>query len=288
MTDVLERLAAEYHQLYLNPDTDTQETYRRVVLRGEEPETKSLDHYRGDPGDREEIADTPVGGVRVVTLGSRQDFELVLRGLMAAKDGPKAVIPASQGAGMLTVFNWPCIHAHLEKFPEEERAAELKRFTAVKENYIDRLVVLSRGPYSGVPASAVGAGEDEWLDLSDTIRRFHELTHVICRRLYPGDVEPIRDELVADAVGLYAAFGRFEPETEKRFLGIRDGSYFGGRLGNYTESPEALTAPVCAAIERIKKKTDALSGAEPFDLIPALLEAADIDNNRYERRRSHE
>ena len=202
MTSVLKRLAAEYPQLYLNPDTDTQETYRRVVLRGEEPETKSLTHYRGDPGDREDIADTPAGTVRVVTLGSRWDFELVLRGLMAAKDGPKALIPASQGAAMLTVFNWPRIHAHLAKFPEEERASELKRFTAVKENYIDRLVVLSRGPYSGVLASAVGIGEDEWLALSDTIRRYHELTHVICRRLYPGDIEPIRDELVADAVGL--------------------------------------------------------------------------------------
>ena len=276
MAGVLEHLAAEYPQLYLNPDTDTQESYRRVVLRGEEPESKSLAHYRGDPGDREEIADTPVGSVRVVTLGNRQDFELVLRGLMAAKDGPKAPIPASQGASMLTVFNWPRIHAHLAKFPEEERAAELKRFTAAKENYIDRLVLLSRGPYSGVPASAVGVGEDEWRALSDTIRRFHELTHVICRRLYPGDVEPIRDELVADAVGLCAAFGRFDPDIEKRFLGIRNGQYTGGRLGNYTESPKAQTAPVCAALARIKEKTDVLSEAEPFALIPALMEAAEI------------
>lgn len=29
-TSVLERLAAEYPQLYLNPDTDTQETYRLI------------------------------------------------------------------------------------------------------------------------------------------------------------------------------------------------------------------------------------------------------------------
>ena len=33
-TSGLERLAADYPQLYLNPDADTQETYRRVVLRG--------------------------------------------------------------------------------------------------------------------------------------------------------------------------------------------------------------------------------------------------------------
>ena len=160
MTNVLERLAADYPQLYLNPDTDSQEAYRRVVLRGEEPEHKSLTHYRGDLADREELMETPAGSVRVVTLGNRRDFELALRSLMAAKDGPLTPIPESQGAAMLTVFNWPRIHAHLALYPEAERAAEFKRFTAVRENYIDMLVVLSRGPDSHVDATAVGETEE--------------------------------------------------------------------------------------------------------------------------------
>jgi len=283
---VLERLASEYPQLYLNPDTDTQEAYRRVVLRGEEPEAKSLAHYRGDPADREELMETPAGSVRVVTLGDRQDFELALRGLMAAKDGPEAVIPESQGAAMLTVFNWPRIHAHLAAFPEEERAAELKRFTAVRENYVDMLVVLSRGPYSHVDAAAVGETEAEWLAHSDTIRRYHELTHVICRRLYPGDVAPIRDELVADAVGLTAAYGCFDPETEKLFLGIRDGRYVGGRLGNYTNAPESLTEAVCDALERVRATIDNQTGTEPFRLIPALMKDADMGETKTQTRRN--
>lgn len=282
MTDVLERLAAEYPQLYLNPDTDTQETYRRVVLRGEEPEAKSLAHYRGDPTDREEVMETPAGSVRVVTLGNRKDFELALRSLMAAKDGPLTPIPESQGAAMLTVFNWPRIHAHLAKYPEEERAAELKRFTAVRENYIDTLVVLSRGPYSHVDAAAVGETEAEWLDHSDTIRRYHELTHVICRSIYPGDVAPIRDELVADTVGLTAAYGRFDPMLERRFLGIDDdGRYTGGRLGNYTDIPEALTGAVCAALERIRAVAEDNPTAEPFALIGALMSAADLEEQKH-------
>ena len=272
----MEQLAADYPQLYLNPDIDTQEAYRRVVLRGEEPEAKSLAHYRGDPADREEVMETPAGSVRVVTLGNRQDFELALRGLMAAKDGPLTPIPESQGAAMLTVFNWPRIHAHLALYPEEERAAEFKRFTAVRENYVDMLVLLSRGPYSHVDAAAVGETEAAWLEHSDTIRRYHELTHVICRRLYPGDVAPIRDELVADAVGLYAAYGCFDPETEKLFLGIRDGRYTGGRLDNYTNAPEKLAAPVCAALERIRVLVDANPDAEPFALIGALMPAAEL------------
>lgn len=285
-TSILEQLAADYPQLYLNPDIDTQEAYRRVVLRGEEPEAKSLAHYRGDPADREEVMETPAGSVRVVTLGNRQDFELALRGLMAAKDGPEAVIPESQGAAMLTVFNWPRIHAHLALYPEEERAAEFKRFTAVRENYIDMLVVLSRGPYSHVDAAAVGETEAEWLDHSDTIRRYHELTHVICRRQYPGDVALIRDELVADVVGLIAAYGRFDPETEKLFLGIRDGRYTGGRLGNYTDRPEELAGAVCAALERIRAMMDKQAGTEPFRLIPALMKDADMGETKTQTRRN--
>lgn len=275
-TSVLGYLAEEYPQLYLNPDTDTREAYRRVVLRGEEPETKSLSHYQGDPADREEIADTPAGQVRVVTLGNRQDFELVLRGLMAAKDGPLTPIPESQGAAMLTVFNWPRIHTHLAAFPEKEREVELKRFTAVRENYIDTLVVLSRGPYSHVDAVTVGETDAEWLDHSDTIRRFHELSHVICRRLYPGDIAPIRDELVVDAVGLIAAYGQFDLLLEQRFLGVQGGRYVGGRLGNYTDNPDTLASQASSALERIKAKTDTLSWEEPFDLIPVLMEVADI------------
>ena len=279
-TSVLEHLAADYLQLYLNPDTDSQEAYRRVVLRGEEPEAKSLAHYRGDPADREEVMETPAGSVRVVTLGNRQDFELALRGLMAAKDGPEAVIPESQGAAMLTVFNWPRIHANLALYPEEERAAEFKRFTAVRENYVDMLVLLSRGPYSHVDAAAVGETEAAWLEHSDTIRRYHELTHVICRSIYPGDIAPIRDELVADAVGLYAAYGCFDPETEKLFLGIRDGRYVGGRLGNYTDAPESLTEAVGDALERVRATIDNQTETEPFQLIPALMQAAEIGETR--------
>ena len=287
MTNVLERLAADYPQLYLNPDTDSQEAYRRVVLRGETPQTKSLAHYRGDRADRDEIADTPAGCVRVVTLGNRQDFELALRSLMAAKDGPLVPIPESQGAAMLTVFNWPRIHAHLALYPEAERAAEFKRFTAVRENYIDMLVVLSRGPYSHVDATAVGETEEEWLGHSDTIRRFHELTHVICRRLYPGDVAPVRDELAADAVGLYAACGRFDPMLERRFLGIDDdGRYTGGRLGNYTDTPETLTGAVCAALERIRAMIENQAGTEPFRLIPALMKDADMGETKTQTRRN--
>lgn len=274
-SSVIGKLAEEYPLLYLDPDRDEQELYRSVVLRGEIPQTKSLDHYRGSPFDSDKMTDTPAGPVRVVTLGDRHDFELVIRGLTAAKNGPLADIPESQGAATLTVFNWPKINAHLEGFPEEERSAEFRRFTSVKGNYLDTLVVLSRGPYSGVSASAVGCTGSEWLDLSDTIRRNHELTHVICRRLYPDDIDPVRDELIADAVGLYAAYGYFDPEKEKLFLGIRDGRYTGGRLENYTDKPETMIGNVLSRLDRMKALIESMAGTEPFDLIEPLMDIKD-------------
>ena len=268
---VLKVLAADYPQLYLNPDEDSKETYRNIVLRGEEPAAHSLAHYRGDPDDMLETAETPAGPVRVVTLGNRHDFELVMRGLLAAKEGPLTPVPESQGAAMLTLFNWPRIHAHLALFPPEEQDAELRRFTSVKANYIDRLVVLSRGPYSHTDAAAVGCGEAEWLALSDTIRRNHELTHVICRRQYPDQVDAVKDELIADAIGLYAAFGRYDPDKALLFLGIRDGRYVGGRLENYTDDPEGKAPFVCTEIRWIESIIRAAAPQNPFDLIPLLM-----------------
>ena len=187
-------------------------------------------------------------------------------------------IPQSQGASTVTVFNWPRINRHLAQFPEDERATEFKRFTAVRENIVDMLVVLSRGPYSNVDAAAVGQTKEAWLELSDTIRRYHELTHVICRRLYPNDVDAVRDELIADAVGLFAAYGCFDPAIEELFLGIRDGRYVGGRLENYTDEAEPLAPTIAGELSRMKAAIDALPGVEPFSLIEPLMRGGFLED----------
>lgn len=272
-SEILAKLAKEYPLLYLNPDTTDQDTYKQVVLKGEEPPAKSLAHYRGNPADRLDIMETPVGPVRVLTLGNRQDFELVLRGLMAAKNGPLEKIPKSTGGSMVMVFNWGRIHAHLAKFPPEQQQAAFQEFISVRENYLDMLVVLSRGPYSNVSADTAGYPEQEWLEISDTIRRYHELTHVICRKRWPDRIHPVRDELIADAVGLYAAYGEFDPEKAMMFLGIRDGAYTGGRLENYTDQPREITPAVCRELSAIRQIIGSLPGAAPFDLLPSLMSA---------------
>lgn len=268
---IFEELAKEYPLFYLDPDRDSKETYREVVLKGEDPDEERLDHYSGDDHDKLETVETKVGAVKVVTLGNRHDFELVMRGLMAAKEGPLAAVPKTQGAAMVTVINWGKINAYLEQFPEDQIGEEFQKFTSVKDNYLDRVVVLSRGPYSNVSAEKMGLTDEQWLSDSDTIRRFHELTHVICRRSYPDDIDEIRDELVADAVGLYAAYGEFDPEIEKKFLGIEGDGYVGGRLENYTDKPGECVPEISEKLLGMQKQIDEMKPADPFDLIPVLM-----------------
>ena len=276
---VIQKLAEIYPQLYLDPDREEINSYRRIVLQGEEPEEKNLSHFRQDPLDREENVKTPAGSVQVVSLRNRKDYEIFIRCMMAAKEGPKQQVPASQGASTLIAFNWPRIRAHQASFLEEQRTAgvsepdwstEFQRFISVPENYQDLLVVLSWGPYSGLTADEAEQPADTWLETSYEIRRYHELTHVICRRLFPDRIEAVWDELVADAVGIYAALGRYDARLEKSCLGFSDNRYVGGRLENYNKDAQALADRVSRLLDRFVTVIGEQQGAEPFELIPVL------------------
>jgi len=278
---VIETLAEVYPQLYLNPDREEKDAYRKVVLQGETPESRDLSHFLQDPQDRMETVETPAGAVVVVSLRNRADYEVFVRCMMAAKEGPKAPIPASQGASTLVAFNWPRIFAHKKQFMEEQRAAgvedpdwsaEFSRFISVPANYQDLLVVLSWGPYSNVSASEAGQAEASWPETSYGIRKYHELTHVICRRLYPERIDAVWDELVADAVGVYAALGRYDAELEKRCLGITGDRYTGGRLENYSDDAAQLARPVSEMLDRFSEIIGEHPDTAPFDLIPILQE----------------
>ena len=283
MRNVIKELSKDYPLLYLDPDVNAKEEYRSVVLAGASPMRESLEHYAGDELDSLEMIKTPVGDVRVLTLGNRHDFELVCRGIMAAKNGPESEVPSSQGASMFTVFNWGRINAHLSGFPKEDRGAELKKFTSDKRNYVEMLVVLSVGPYSNISAEAAGEEEKEWLGLSNIIRRDHELTHVICRKKYPDNVDAIRDELIADAVGLFSAYGCYRQDLAKLFLGISTVTgdnedlneseiYTGGRLENYTDDPKKEVKKVCDMIAKINVIAEGIKAGSAFDLIGPLME----------------
>lgn len=283
--ECIKELAAVYPQLYLDPDRCGIEEYRSVVLAGAVPDIEDLSHFETDERDRIEKIATPAGEAAVVTLYKRQDFEVFIRCMMAAKDGPEKAVPATMGASTIACFNWPRIKAHREEFFRTQReagvedpdwGAEFARFREVKENYMDMLIVLSRGPYSNIAAGNVSPemSDDEWLEKSDSIRKYHELTHFVCRKLYPDMIDAVWDELAADAAGLYAAYGCYDENCrrlEEIFLGISEGRYSGGRLENYIKEGEDIDQLASRAGSALKAFASELESFRPADIFGLMV-----------------
>ena len=273
MESILKPLAEIYPQLYLTPGTEgAEEAYARIVRRGEDAPAHSLAPFRGSALDEITTEKTPAGEVQVITLGDRQDFELFLQ-IMAHRCTP-AEIPATQGASILDgVVNWPRIHAHREAWLAGGGnplgwVDEFRRFTSEPRNYKDALIILSVGPYSAVRAEAAGMAEDEWIAASHRIRKAHECTHFICRRMFPDRINAIWDELAADAVGLYAAFGRYDIRLAERFLGVTPDGYAGGRLENYAggEDLDALAQKIHRTLLHLDQVIRGEGKTDPYAL----------------------
>lgn len=291
--EVLPKLAEIYKKLYLHPGMeDLESEYKKVALRGLEPASKDLSHFMGDDSDELSYEKTPAGKVLTVTLGRREDFEMFLT-IMKNKC-VAMVIPKTQGAAILDgVVNWNRIHAHKDEFMQAEKEkgvaypdwnTEFKRFTAEGCNYKDAVIVLSRGPYSAVSAGDMGLKDEEWRRLSHIIRKYHECTHFLCRRLYPDRLDKIRDELIADAVGIYAAFGFYDAAIAERFLGISNGQYTGGRLEIYLDGLSDIHATAAKVHETLMDYENRIRDAgeiDPYD-IPLYL----LSHNSFEKGRS--
>lgn len=285
--EVFEELAEIYGQLYLEPGEEGEQLYPEVVLKGRMPEVRKLDHFHMTDEDSCCLAQTPAGGVMVITLHDRRDFETFLQ--IMGKKCRRVDIPATQGASILDgVINHRKIEAHRDEFfrkakeegkePDQlEWLQERSRFLEDKRNYRDALIILSVGPYSGVPADKAGFPEPDWLSISQTIRMYHECTHFVCRRLFPDKIDAIWDELAADAVGIYAALGRYDLGLAGTVLGIRDGKYTGGRLENYVPEDEpdqeqfidGLLPEVLRVMEQIRNLSEEQE-LEPFELAVRL------------------
>ena len=281
---VIRKLAGIYPQLYLKPGPESELIYPDVVQRGKAVPHEDLSHFRTSAADECRMVQTPAGEVRAVTLGDRRDFEVFLQ--IMANRCKKVAIPATQGAQFIDgIINRGRIERHKEEYyraakekGEQEPGIfewleEQRRFTSDKRNYTDALLVLSIGPYSGVPAAKVGLSEERWIACSHEIRLYHECTHFIAYRLYPEKCEPVRDEVVADAVGIYAAFGRVDRGIAECCLGISEGRYTGGRLENYTENPEDELEMIRDTLLIAEKIANDYRGIAPLELACCILEA---------------
>ncbi len=294
---VIKSLAEVYQQLYLCPGDEGREKYPDIVRMGMDAEQKDLSHFMMSEKDRLDLVETPEGKVTMVTLSERRDFVTFLR-IMANRCDPVS-IPDTQGASMISgVINWTKINAHKEQFFKERISkgdvdpdweTEFRSFTSDKRNYLDVVIVLSVGPYSGIPGTAFGYTDDEWIGISNTIRLYHECTHFVCGKRYPAKKDAVWDELVADAVGIYAALGKFDPDMEGRFLGIGDERYSGGRLENYITdlsgeerqtALDEMAARISGILKSFENKIAEKTFSGPFDIIDPLQEMQDAWNER--------
>jgi len=218
--------------------------YRRATLRGDASGIDDEAGMRLAAPERLRVFlhPTAAGRVPVVAAGAREDFEALVRAL-ARRNEPDPV-PASMGACFVAGLpNWDRVAAHRRAWeaasPDGDWSAEFRAMIPRRELYQDRLVLLGRGPYSGVAAARVGRPEEAWLEESLAIRLEHECAHYFTRRVHGSLGGTLRDELVADFMGITAAADGWRPEWLLRFLGLEDFPAYraGGRLENYRGAP---------------------------------------------------
>lgn len=223
------------------------EAYRAATLRGERTAHPDGGVRIEDPdGIRLFLHPTPAGRIPVVVAELRADFVSLVQAI-TRRNEPDA-IPDSMGAVIVGGYsNWDRVagirRAWEAENPDAARAggwAAHFRAEVVphRESYQDRLIVLSTGPYSGVPADALGMGEEEWRRKSLAIRLEHECAHYFTRRFYGSMRNSLHDELIADYLGIRAAEGCYRGDWFLRFMGVEGGAYReGGRLQNYRGTP---------------------------------------------------
>lgn len=235
---VIGELAKRFPQLYIKPEKGVSESelYRSIVRRGEQY-SGSLSHFICSGEDSLTAMETPAGKVEVIFLKNREDFECFYQ-IMADKCEPVPVLRSVGAAYIGGINDWSKIHAHKAEYEKKggtDSDNEFRRFTANKDNYKTSIILLSDGFYSNTSYENTPYGEEEWRKISLEIRKYHELTHFVCRHFSPGNVRPVWDELLADFYGLLCAAGNYDRALALKFLGIEDGRYLSGRLERYVE-----------------------------------------------------
>lgn len=279
MNRVIAEVFERYPQMGLPIIKGSKETpaLRSAVFAGEPVETPA-ENFLGHEADSFTAVSTPAGEVSVLYLVRRDDFETAVRCLSAYCE--PIPVPASMGAQMISgLINWKKINDHRQAYLDQGGTRwdeEFTRFTSVRENFRDSVILLSSGSYSAVPAGdaakALGRpmSEEEWRERSGCIRKYHELTHFIARKLFPDHKEAIRDEIVADAVGLISSFGKYETGLAALFLGLENETYRdGGRLEIYygkEEDPAEVQRRARKLIETLASFLEGEHSTSPEDL----------------------
>lgn len=255
------------------PGMSQDEAYLAATRRGSPPPAESPGVQLVQPeGLHVFLHPTPAGRVPVVRAEARADFEALVQAL-TRRNEPEP-IPATMGACMIAGYNnWDRVAAlrsaweqqHPEDFLGDGWAAAFRDIVPQKDLYQDRFMLLSSGPYSATPATAVGLPDDEWRAASVALRLEHECTHYFMRQAFGAMRKSLLDELVADYMGLVAALGHFRVDCFLRFMGLETYPPYrdGGRLQNYRGTPPLSDAAFAVLQPVVKRAAENLARCDP-------------------------
>lgn len=144
--------------------------------------------------------------------------------------------------------------------------------------YCHRLLLLNRAPYSNIPAEVLGLATEDWLERSHRLRLRHECAHYETLRILGDMKNHAHDEILADALGQIAAFGRFDAERQRIFFGLERGKGIAtGRLSFYCQKllpkeREKVYRAVDTVLDSIEKHLDYLlaQNADELTIFSAL------------------
>lgn len=257
-------------------------SYRAATRRGEFDPSLPVDGGVGLERPKELdlfLDDGPAGPVPVLVARHRPDFVRLVQAL-TCRNEPEPV-PDSMGACLVKgLADWERVRAYRAGWEASlgrastaaEWATEMTAGMAPqKELWQDRLILLSNGPYSAVPAEAVGLSDAEWRERSVAIRLAHESFHYLTLRLSGAMRSHFLDELLADYAGLVAAYGRYDRTLALRLLGLErlPAIRSDGRLVNYRGTLSD------AALARLAELISA--AATELEMVPALGSGASAE-----------
>ena len=142
-----------------------------------------------------------------------------------------------------------------------------------------RFIILSAKPYSNVPASELGLPDEaEWEEKSLILRRGHECTHYFTKQTYGITNNILHDEIMADFIGTYEAFGFYKAEWFLRFMGIIEGSgrrflFYTGDLPENVRKAASKLAELCAYNLEKWSRTDSFHAMTVGDRIRYMCRA---------------
>lgn len=261
-----------YPQLTLEPEVgiSQKDEYKNIVLKGIFPDKLV---FPLKTSNQEELinVETPIGNIEVLYLPDRVVFERFM--ICLSNKCEPFEIPKTTGAVYISGLNcWRKIYKHQSEFllthSLEEWDDEFVRFTSDKSNYKGIVLLISKGFYSALDNEYAGYEKEEWLRISKDIRTYHELTHAVSRKLFPDHIEAIRDEVIADSIGVFYALNRYEPKLIRKFLGIENNKYRdGGRLQNYSKDIEKDMEYANDLIDKLAEYFKHCPKLKPLDLL---------------------